>query len=233
MYIAYLHTFIAYSFFCFFSMRFEIVLFAITAGCIANVYTEGNALRYIYSYKKYYKILGIFVGALWFYWLIKRNPDRAREFVMASNDYVKYMPIDRNTSALLTPILDFTTRNRNVQLQTSGGSLFPIAGMPPMGTGGGGTSGGNMAAYNERRIMNSGMDNVHAQQKTKRSVGETKKKFVASRQSWKCGDCGNQLNAWFEVDHKVKLEHGGSNHVDNLVALCRECHGKKTTIENL
>jgi 5-methylcytosine-specific restriction endonuclease McrA len=29
------------------------------------------------------------------------------------------------------------------------------------------------------------------------------------------------------------LEYGGSNHIDNLVALCRECHGKKTTIENL
>ena len=69
--------------------------------------------------------------------------------------------------------------------------------------------------------------------KTKRSVSETKKKFVAARQGWKCGDCQDQLNAWFEVDHKIRLEHGGSNHVDNLVALCRDCHGKKTTIENL
>jgi 5-methylcytosine-specific restriction endonuclease McrA len=68
---------------------------------------------------------------------------------------------------------------------------------------------------------------------TKRSVSETKKKFVASGQNWKCGDCGSQLTAWFEVDHKVRLEYGGSNEVNNLVALCRECHGKKTTIENL
>ena len=68
---------------------------------------------------------------------------------------------------------------------------------------------------------------------TKRSVSETKKKFVASRQQWNCNDCNQQLNAWFEVDHVIRLEHGGSNHIDNLVALCRECHGKKTTIENL
>jgi hypothetical protein len=68
---------------------------------------------------------------------------------------------------------------------------------------------------------------------TKRSVSETKKKYVASNQNWKCGDCGEQLSAWFEVDHKVRLEYGGSNHIDNLVALCRDCHGKKTTIENL
>ena len=68
---------------------------------------------------------------------------------------------------------------------------------------------------------------------TKRSVSETKKKFVASRQGWKCGGCGQQLNAWFEVDHKIRLEYGGSNHIDNLVAMCRECHGEKTTMENL
>ena len=71
------------------------------------------------------------------------------------------------------------------------------------------------------------------QTKTKRSVSETKKKFVAARQNWKCGDCESQLKASFEVDHIVRLEHGGSNEIDNLVALCRECHGEKTTIENL
>jgi 5-methylcytosine-specific restriction endonuclease McrA len=35
------------------------------------------------------------------------------------------------------------------------------------------------------------------------------------------------------VDHITRLEHGGTNHIDNLVALCRDCHGKKTAIENL
>ena len=68
---------------------------------------------------------------------------------------------------------------------------------------------------------------------TKRSVSETKKKYVASNQGWKCGNCKNQLNAWFEVDHKVRLEHGGGNDVQNLVALCRECHGQKTAMENM
>ena len=66
-----------------------------------------------------------------------------------------------------------------------------------------------------------------------RSVSETKKKYVASRQKWRCGKCGQMLEATFEVDHKVRLDSGGSNHVDNLVALCRDCHGMKTTVENL
>jgi hypothetical protein len=68
---------------------------------------------------------------------------------------------------------------------------------------------------------------------TKRSVSETKKKFVASQQGWKCNECKDQLNAWFEVDHVIRLEYGGSNGVDNLVALCRECHGRKTAMENM
>lgn len=79
----------------------------------------------------------------------------------------------------------------------------------------------------EQRIVTSGNDS------TARSVSGTKKKWIAAQQSWKCNDCQSQLDAWFEVDHKVRLADGGSNNVDNLVALCRNCHGKKTTIENL
>ena len=68
---------------------------------------------------------------------------------------------------------------------------------------------------------------------SKRSVSETKKKWVASNQNWTCGDCKNKLPAWFEVDHKIRLDQGGSNDIDNLVALCRNCHGKKTSMENI
>ena len=68
---------------------------------------------------------------------------------------------------------------------------------------------------------------------SKRSVSETKKKFVASRQSWKCAKCNSQLSATFEVNHKIGLQHGGSNHVDNLEALCRNCHGEKTMMNHL
>ena len=68
---------------------------------------------------------------------------------------------------------------------------------------------------------------------TKRSVSETKKKFIASNQNWKCGECKEMLKAWFEVDHIQRLDQGGSNDVSNLVALCRNCHGKKTSMENI
>lgn len=67
----------------------------------------------------------------------------------------------------------------------------------------------------------------------KRVVSETKKKYVASAQGWKCGHCQHSLDHTFEIDHKLRLEYGGDNEVRNLVALCRNCHGKKTASENM
>ena len=73
----------------------------------------------------------------------------------------------------------------------------------------------------------------HDAKKVKRSVSETKKKYVAANQNWKCDNCNCTLTYTYEIDHKIRLEHGGSNDVDNLVALCRECHGQKTAMENM
>ena len=146
--------------------------------------------------------------------------------IRTSNEYLKYLPIDHTTSSFISPILDFTAKQSYGEA-VAGGAI----------AGAGTNSVLNLfqpgPSYAEKRILQSGEVTNPVVQKTKRSVSETKKKFVASKQNWKCGDCGEQLSAWFEVDHKIRLEHGGSNHIDNLVALCRECHGKKTTIENL
>jgi len=84
----------------------------------------------------------------------------------------------------------------------------------------------NVVPIKEQRIMTSGGDS------TSRSVSGTKKKYVAASQNWKCNGCKGTLDAWYEIDHKIRLADGGSNHIANLVALCRNCHGKKTMIEN-
>ena len=193
-------------------MRIEIIIFLIAAFVMANIYTDGKYLKTLYSYKKYYQMAGVAFAALMLYVLIKKTPMRAEQIVSASNDYLKYLPIDRNTSNIISPILDFTSKQHFSQ-QNSQQYNYPIVSMQEQAA--------------KQRLMRSGTKG------TKRSVSETKKKFVASRQTWRCTDCQNQLNAWFEVDHKVRLDHGGSNHVDNLEALCRNCHGKKTAMENL
>lgn len=201
-------------------MRFEIILFLIAGFIMANIYSDGKYLKIALSWKKYYQMAGVAIGALMIYWLIRRRPAQAREMLSASNDYLKYLPVDKNASSIISPILDFTTKQNILAdqywgsySQQQGGYNYPVVPMRQQ--------------QSENRILRSG------KQPTKRSVSETKKKYVASSQNWKCGGCSKQLTAWFEVDHKVRLEYGGSNEVSNLVALCRECHGEKTTMENL
>jgi hypothetical protein len=192
-------------------MRIELWLIVITGAILFHMHTDGKYTKNIMMYKKQFQMGGVVFGAFILYILLKKNPANAQNILVTSNEYLKYLPVDKNTSSILSPILDFTSKNsfRN------GGGEHEVVQVP------------NQQTRYAERMMHSGKKG------TKRSVSETKKKFVASRQNWKCGECNDQLNAWFEVDHKVRLEYGGSNHVDNLVALCRECHGKKTTIENL
>jgi hypothetical protein len=116
----------------------------------------------------------------------------------------------------LTNTKSFTDTNHDVYM--NGGAL---------GDSGGNSNGNGNGNPSINRMMMSGRGT------TKRSVSETKKKFVAANQNWLCGDCTRQLPAWFEVDHVIALHNGGSNEVSNLVALCRDCHGKKTAMDRL
>ena len=198
-------------------MRIEIIIFGIVALVIFNIYTDGKYIKNVYQYKKYYQMFSVLVVGFVLYFMIKKNPLSWGPMLATTNDYLKYMPIDKGTTNLISPILDFTSKQSFQTDQSMYGGSTPV-----------------INYKQEQRILSSGGGQGQGQgQRIKRSVSETKKKFVAARQGWKCGDCQLQLNAWFEVDHKIRLEHGGSNHIDNLVALCRDCHGKKTTIENL
>ena len=65
------------------------------------------------------------------------------------------------------------------------------------------------------------------------ALPKSKKKYVAAQQGWKCKKCNEQLSYTFEIDHRISLENGGSNHVTNLDALCVGCHKEKTLEKNL
>jgi 5-methylcytosine-specific restriction endonuclease McrA len=149
----------------------------------------------------FFALLGISL-----YLLIKRDPLQCKKILLHANNVIKYMPIDKSSMDLLSPIVDFTKGegfvnhlNNSLDSQPNDNRMYLPSGTKP----------------------------------TKRSVSETKKKFVASKQSWKCGKCNSQLNHTFEIDHITRLEYGGTNDVDNLIALCRNCHGEKTAMENM
>jgi hypothetical protein len=143
--------------------------------------------------------------------LVRKNPMKSRQMLLYANNMVKYMPIDKSSMSIISPIFDFTGTNKGFmeEINTNIDSGYnPIIPQNPMG-------------INSNRKA------------TKRSVSETKKKYVAYMQDWKCSKCEDKLTHTFEIDHKIRLEHGGGNEVSNLVALCRECHGQKTASENM
>jgi hypothetical protein len=191
-------------------MRLEIFVLGLTAFFVYNAYTDGKYTKMLLSFKKYYKMIFYVLLGLGIYVLLKRNPDQGRNMLLCANNVVKFMPIDKNSMDMLSPIIDFTSVNEESSFMESINGFCS-----------------NPGFSGEKRMMNSGKNG------TKRSVSETKKKYVASNQDWKCGNCKAQLDHTFEIDHKVRLEYGGGNDVQNLIALCRNCHGRKTASENM
>jgi hypothetical protein len=219
----------------------EYIVFIITAVLIVNTYYDGHLIKMFQSNQKWIKMATFGFIGLSLFMFLRRNPENSRQLLYHANDIIKYMPISKGTADMITPFFDMTgVPPPNDGGAIGGGMGGGMGGAMSSAMGvrteqpiarpswGGGTPGGPPGATAaERRVLNSGKGS------SKRSVSETKKKYVAAQQGWKCGDCQRQLPAWFEVDHVIALEHGGSNHVDNLVALCRDCHGKKTAMSFL
>ena len=214
--------------------KFEFIIFIITAALILNTYYDGKYFKMVETAnaRKYIKMATFGFFGLSMYLFLKKNPANSQTIMHHANELIKYMPISRESADMLTPLFDMTNKR----------AFFS-------GNNGNGNDNDDEAEdwsnsttskrqqYNINKMMSSGGNsatttNGSGIKATKRSVSESKKKFVAAQQSWKCGDCKRQLPSWFEVDHKIRLENGGSNAVDNLVALCRDCHGKKTAFEN-
>ena len=201
-------------------MKIEFVIFIITVILIANTYYDGKLVKMLHMVKnsKYLKMATFGFAGLSLYLFLKKNPNNSKEFLGHANNLIKTLPMTRDSAGLLEPFFNLTGSKA---FTDSNEDVYVNSGAMNMGGGGGDQS------SQINRMMNSGRGT------TKRSVSETKKKFVAASQNWICGECKTQLPAWFEVDHKIRLDNGGSNNLDNLVALCRDCHGKKTAFENL
>ena len=195
-------------------MRLELLILLITGFLIINVYHDGKYLKIIKSWKKYYQIAFYSFLGLSLFIFVKKYPDHGHSLFAHANRFIKFMPIDKNSSDLLSPLFSYSKysnsnfNNPQYNRMMNSGSNSPIPN-------------GNIGTMGIQKNS------------TKRCVSETKKKFVASNQNWKCAHCSIQLPAWFEVDHKVRLDRGGDNHINNLEALCRNCHGKKTAMESM
>ena len=196
-------------------IKLEYIVFIITAVLIANTYYDGRLIRMFQTNQKFIKMATFgFVGLSLFLFL-KKNPENSRQLLFHANDIIKYMPISKGTADMITPFFDFTNNksflNNDVNMlphhqammssytATGGGGGgganmtgnarnvdTELTGGLGGGGGSGGTrpiaSGGGSTSAAERKLLNSGKGS------SKRSVSETKKKYVAAQQGWKCGE---------------------------------------------
>jgi hypothetical protein len=198
-------------------MKLELLIFGIAGFILYNIYHDGKYSKIFVSYKKYYQMGIVAILAISLYLMIRRNPGQTKNLLLCTNNMIKYMPIDKSSMDMISPIFDLTNNGARATSFMEGVNrgMNPDFEYNPV-----------LASQQQQTILS-------GPKATKRSVSETKKKYVASMQDWKCGQCNKKLKHTFEVDHKIRLEHGGGNEVTNLVALCRECHGEKTSLENM
>lgn len=64
------------------------------------------------------------------------------------------------------------------------------------------------------------------------NIKKNVRKQIVDEQENTCGDCKQILSIFFQIDHIVALQFGGTNDKSNLMALCCECHTKKSIHEN-
>lgn len=188
-------------------MQIQKWVILITFILIVNTYYDGRIFEFLGKGKKYYRMLMYGFVGLSMYMFIKKHPNESKNMLVHANSIVRYMPVDKNTTDLLTPIMDFTSIREKMS------SIQPMGASPNI-------------TPQFKRMLNSGR--ISGGGATKRCVSESKKKYVAAKQEWKCGYCSGLLDETYEVDHKVDLQYGGTNHVTNLIATCPNCHRKKT-----
>lgn len=185
-------------------MWLEFTIFILTAFFAANHLFDGYYVRQLLTYRKHYQVLGIFAAGFICYWMLRFRPQKLRGLIVDNKEnLLAHLPIDSDSAKLLNPIIDFTKSYSSVI--ASGESNGRTLVRPVVG--------------------------ASAVGRTKRNVSESVKKTVAASQAWKCGHCKEMLSATYEIDHKIRLEFGGSNAQSNLEALCRNCHGNKTIKE--
>ena len=65
----------------------------------------------------------------------------------------------------------------------------------------------------------------------RQGISQALKRSIAMSQSDKCNICHNFLKLNFHIDHILPVCDGGGNKLDNLQALCLDCHASKTRYE--
>ena len=204
-------------------MNFFFVIFIPMLIFILNEYFQNKIFLCFEKFYKYSKIIALFIPFI----LVYFNPQLVKKMLVFFKDIDK-KPVHQNMDNMMNSY--FETKNRNKINYVPTNNKF---------TNNNGYY-NNVPNYQNRNInqnTNQSPQNfIHKNNipnKIKRNVSESKKKYIASNQKWRCTHCNNLLDNTYEVDHIIALYRGGTNDLTNLEALCRNCHGVKTFKEKM
>ena len=158
-------------------MKLELVIVAITGFLVFNTYHDNKYSHWFKINKKMMKMATIGFVGMSLYLMVKRSPGEATQLMKHATNLVKYMPIDRTSASMIGPAIEMmSNRRENMELMRGAG----------MDMTGAAARFGMLEPQTKRMLRSGGSANS-------RSVSESKKKFVASRQNWKCADCQQPL----------------------------------------
>ena len=88
----------------------------------------------------------------------------------------------------------------------------------------------------ERSKIRTQIDNLRQNQEKSREkrkkISNDMRKQIVDKQNNTCGECTFVLTPFYQIDHIIGLQFGGTDDESNLMALCCECHAKKSVSEN-
>ena len=174
---------------------------------LANEYSNNKILKIFNSFYKCYKIFLVIIPIILFYF----NPkllELVNSYLYSPSGNRNYMTKSDILFNLSNSLSDTKNKNNNTN---------------------------NNKCNHTSKCQTGGSSylNNHVSNNKKRNVSESTKKYVAANQQWKCKKCSNLLSAAYEVDHVIPLYKGGDNQINNLEALCRNCHGMKTLVDRI
>ncbi len=209
-------------------MNFFFIILIPVLIFILNEYCQNKIFNAFENFYRYSKIIALFVPFI----LIYFNPELVKKILIYFKDIDK-TPTHQTINDMMNNYFEVKNTsqfnnnfNKNNQFINNNGFY------------------NNVPNYQRNNINQVQMgNNVQAvkqnflpkntNRKVKRSVSESKKKYIASNQKWRCAHCNNLLDNTYEVDHIIALYRGGTNELTNLEALCRNCHGVKTFKEKM
>ena len=87
----------------------------------------------------------------------------------------------------------------------------------------------NNRLKNMNEALKKKIETLEIKPKQKRSfVNQVNRYQIAASQKWCCRICTELLPGVFHIDHTIPLKFGGGDNLENVTAVCVQCHALKT-----